>query len=87
VSIIAILFIGAFIGWLVAAVLEFDEGIFAHMLLGAMGAFLGSLVPQLTSDRAMLALTWGTIAWCVIGALFVTGIATAVTPTNKNSGV
>jgi uncharacterized membrane protein YeaQ/YmgE (transglycosylase-associated protein family) len=87
VSILAILFIGALVGWLMAAILEFDEGIFAHMLIGVLGSFLGSLAPQYMGHEAMFALTWGTVLWCLIGALLVAGIASAITYPNRNSGV
>jgi uncharacterized membrane protein YeaQ/YmgE (transglycosylase-associated protein family) len=33
--------IGLFIGWISAAVAEVDEGIFARMGIGVLGAFLG----------------------------------------------
>jgi uncharacterized membrane protein YeaQ/YmgE (transglycosylase-associated protein family) len=86
-SILSILFIGMFIGWLVAAVLGFDEGIFMHMLLGALGAVLGSLLSKaIGHTNALSVLTWGTLLWCAFSALFVTAIASIITHPNSNSG-
>jgi len=86
VSFVAVILIGLFVGWLVAAFLEFDEGMFAHMGLGAIGALIGAFVEHfLERDMAMIQFEWDTILWCVLGALFLTGIAGLTRNPNKNS--
>lgn len=83
-SYMVILVIGLFIGWLVAAMLELDEGVFANMALGAIGATIGSLVPRLFMGQHG-SLVY--MVWSVLGAFCLTGVARIITSPNKNSGL
>lgn len=79
-SLIGMLLLGAFVGWLAAAILGRDEGIFASMLIGIVGSILGGLVSILFtgSDRSALAFNWGGLFWSFIGAVILVAILNVV---------
>lgn len=87
-SFVVVILIGLFVGWVVAAYLELDEGIFSHMGLGAVGALIGAFLEHVIErDPGLIQFESDTIFWCAVGALFVTGIIGLALNTNKNSDV
>lgn len=79
-NILATLLLGGFIGWLAAAILGRDEGIFASILIGIVGSFIGGIVSVLFTggNRAMLAFSWMGLFWSFIGAVILVAILNAV---------
>jgi uncharacterized membrane protein YeaQ/YmgE (transglycosylase-associated protein family) len=70
-SLFALIFLGAFIGWIVAATFERDEGMFNSMLLGIVGAIIGGVIATFvtSSGHQLLMLQWNAIFWAAIGAV------------------
>lgn len=87
-SLIVMLILGAFVGWLASAVMGRDEGIFASMVIGVVGSFLGGLLSLLLtgSDRSMLALSWSGLFWSFVGAIILVAILNALRGPNHRRG-
>lgn len=78
-SLIIALILGGLVGWIAAAIMGRDEGIFASIAIGVVGSVLGSFLSTIFtgSDRAMLAFTWGGLVWSLIGAVLLVAILNA----------
>jgi uncharacterized membrane protein YeaQ/YmgE (transglycosylase-associated protein family) len=81
-AILTILIVGGIVGWLAAKLMGRDEGIFASILIGVVGSFIGSLVSRLFvgSDQAFLAFNWMGFFWSLIGAVILVAIMNALSP-------
>ncbi|HVS58123.1 MAG TPA: GlsB/YeaQ/YmgE family stress response membrane protein [Candidatus Saccharimonadales bacterium] len=79
-GIIAFLILGAIVGWLAAAVMGRREGVLGSMIIGIVGAFLGSILSYWTTgaDRAYLAFSWSGLFWSFIGAIVLVAILNAL---------
>lgn len=79
-GIIAFLILGAIVGWLAAAVMGRHEGILGSIVIGIVGAFLGSILSYWITgaDRAYLAFSWGGLFWSFIGAIILVAILNAM---------
>jgi uncharacterized membrane protein YeaQ/YmgE (transglycosylase-associated protein family) len=82
-----IILLGLFVGWLVAAVLELDEGILASMALGVAGALAGGVLLQLTGKdpASMLSLNWGGLLCATVGAFIAASATEVVMRTRRHS--
>ncbi len=78
-SIIAMLILGALIGWAASAVMGRDEGILASIVIGVIGSFIGGFVSTLFTggDQAVLALSWSGLIWSFIGSVILVAILNA----------
>ncbi len=81
--------IGLFIGWLVAAILEFDEGIFAHMGLGAIGALFGAFLVVILSHHlySMTSPSDDCMLWSAFSSLLIASIGGIIISQYRNSGI
>lgn len=79
-GIIAFLILGAVVGWAAGKVLGRNEGVFASIVIGIIGSFLGSWISKMItgSDRAVLAFSWVGLFWSFIGAIILVGILNAI---------
>jgi uncharacterized membrane protein YeaQ/YmgE (transglycosylase-associated protein family) len=86
-SLIVILLLGAFVGWLAAALLGRDEGFISSMFIGIVGSIIGGFVSTLLtgSDRAVLAFSWGGLVWSLIGAGLLVGLLNLFSNTNRHA--
>ena len=78
-SLVAMLLLGAFVGWLAAAIMGRDEGFFASMLIGIVGSVIGGFLSTILvgGDRAVLAFSWSGLLWSLIGAIVLVAIINA----------
>jgi len=78
--------LGMFTGWVVAALKEVDEGIFAKMGLGLIGGLLGGVVASLFSDSAAMGhvTLLGSIAG-IVGAFALLGITSRLAGSTDSS--
>jgi len=78
-SIIVFLIIGGIIGWLAARVMGRDEGVFASVIIGIIGAFIGSWIARAigTTTNTYLAFSWSGVLWSFIGAIVLVAIMNA----------
>ncbi|HET6925045.1 MAG TPA: GlsB/YeaQ/YmgE family stress response membrane protein [Candidatus Saccharimonadales bacterium] len=74
------LILGAIVGWLAAAIMGRDEGIFASIVIGVVGSIIGGLLSMLFTggNHAALAFTWGGLLWSLVGAIILVAILNAV---------
>lgn len=70
-GLLLVVFLGAFTGWLAAAIEEVDEGVLLRIGIGIVGSVLGSLIAALTqlTTKAMMDISWPTIVLCVFTAV------------------
>ena len=56
-----------------------DEGVLASIVIGVIGAFIGSILSSLLtgSDRAFLAFSVSGLLWSLIGAIILVAIMNA----------
>ena len=67
--------IGAFIGWLAAAIEEVDEGVFARIGIGMVGAMVGVLIAALFDvNSTMTNFSWTGVLFSVVGAVLLVGV-------------
>jgi uncharacterized membrane protein YeaQ/YmgE (transglycosylase-associated protein family) len=67
--------VGAFIGWLAAAIEEVDEGVLARIGVGAVGAIIGICAISILSDtQSVTKISWLGIVISIIGAVILLGI-------------
>ncbi|MGH7240905.1 MAG: GlsB/YeaQ/YmgE family stress response membrane protein [Candidatus Saccharimonadales bacterium] len=67
--------LGIVVGWLGAAIAEVDEGVFARMGVGIVGAFLGGLLMfVLTGKDPIFATSWLELLFGIIGAAVMLNI-------------
>jgi len=85
VNVAVLILLGMFVGWLVAAWLEFDKGIFAHMGFGAMGAVAGVAILNIFTTPVDI-VPMIVILWSLSGALLAAGVAGILLSPNKNNG-
>lgn len=78
-SIIITLILGAVVGWLGARLMGRDEGLFASVAIGIVGAFIGSFIASLFgSNSGYLDLSWASFAWSLIGAVILSALLNMV---------
>ncbi len=79
-SIIVTIILGGIVGWVASKMLGREEGVFASIVIGIIGSFIGSGVSQLFtgSDHSYLAFSWGGLLWSLIGALILVAILNAI---------
>ena len=79
-SLIVALILGAIVGWLASALMGREEGMFASMVIGVVGAIIGGFISMLFtgSNQAYLAFTWSGLLWSLIGAVVLVAILNAV---------
>jgi uncharacterized membrane protein YeaQ/YmgE (transglycosylase-associated protein family) len=75
-SIIAIIILGALVGYIASNLLDRREGFFGSMIIGIIGSFIGSLVSRMVtgSDQSYLALSWSGLLWSLVGAVILVAI-------------
>lgn len=79
-SIIVMLIIGGIIGWLGARTVGREEGVFASIVIGIVGAFIGNWIAQLIGSQTggYLAVSWASVVWAFIGAVIFAAILNAL---------
>ena len=79
-SIIVWLIVGGIIGWLASLLAGTDErmGVFANIVVGIVGAFLGGLLAQAFGFGPINVLSFGGFVFSLLGALILLGIIRAV---------
>jgi len=79
-SIIAMLILGGLVGWIAAAIMGRDEGVFASIAIGIVGSIIGGFVSMLFTggDNAVLAFTWSGLFWSLVGAVILVAIMNAM---------
>jgi uncharacterized membrane protein YeaQ/YmgE (transglycosylase-associated protein family) len=80
-SLIVALILGGIIGWLGARLVGRDEGVMASVIIGIVGAVIGSFLSQLfssDSSQGYLAFRWAGVAWTLIGAVIFAAILNSV---------
>lgn len=80
-SIVLFLLIGAIVGWAASQVLGRDEGLAMSVIIGIVGAFLGSIVSRAITgaDQSYLALNLDNLFWAFIGSLIFVAILNTFT--------
>jgi uncharacterized membrane protein YeaQ/YmgE (transglycosylase-associated protein family) len=75
-SILLFLIIGGLVGWAAATLLGRDEGLAGSVVIGIIGAFIGSFVSRFFTgtNQSYLSLNLGNLFWAFIGALIFVGI-------------
>ena len=75
-SIIVTLIVGGIIGWLGARAVGRDEGILMSVVIGIIGAFIGSWIASLigTGTTGYLMVSWASLIWSFIGAVIFAAI-------------
>lgn len=73
--------VGAIIGWLASLVMHSREGLFAHILIGIIGAALGRWlfadVLGFGSAASAGSVSWSGFFWGVLGAVILIGLLRA----------
>jgi uncharacterized membrane protein YeaQ/YmgE (transglycosylase-associated protein family) len=79
-SIIVYIILGGLVGWIAAKLMGRDEGVFASIIIGIVGSFIGSFVSRLFTgaDDSYLALDWSNLFWSLIGAVILVAIMNAL---------
>lgn len=67
--------LGAFIGWLLAAVEELDEGILARLGVGLLGGVIGSFAAGMLAHESVWKLGWLSVVFSIAGAITLLVIA------------
>jgi uncharacterized membrane protein YeaQ/YmgE (transglycosylase-associated protein family) len=80
-GILLFLLIGGIIGWGASQVLGRDEGLTMSIIIGIVGAFIGSFISKAITgtDQSFLALNLGNLVWAFIGALVFTALLNVFT--------
>lgn len=74
-SILIFLAIGALAGWLAGKIMHAEGGLIYSIIIGIVGAFVGSLICSLFGwSTGFLTFTWQSILSAVVGACVVTFI-------------
>lgn len=75
-SIIAIILLGALVGYIASNLMHRDEGFFGSMVIGIIGSFIGSIVSRMItgSDQSYLALSWSGLLWSLVGAVILVAV-------------
>jgi len=74
-SIIVALILGAIVGWLGARIAGREEGLFACIVIGILGAIIGnSIAKWIGAGSGYLTLSWSSFAWSLIGAVILSAI-------------
>ena len=70
-GLISFLILGALVGWIASSLLGRDTGVFANIVIGIVGSFIGGFASRLFtgSDQSALAFSWVGLFWSLIGAL------------------
>jgi len=79
-GLIVCVLVGIFVGWLVAALQQVDEGMLSRMGMGAIGGLLGgvAMVFILENGDAMRDISLPAIAASILGALLLLGIFSSI---------
>lgn len=85
-TILTVIIIGGLVGWIASRLLGRDEGVFASILIGIVGSFIGSFISMLFvgSDQSYLAFSWTGIFWSLIGAVILVAILNVFTSRRQN---
>lgn len=75
-TLIIVLILGGIIGWLGATLVGRDEGIIASIIIGIVGAFIGSFLSHLvgSGSQSYLTFSWAGAIWTLIGAVIFSAI-------------
>ena len=79
-SLIVALILGGLVGWIAAAIMGRDEGVFMSILIGVVGSVIGGWVSTLFTggDRAYLTFSWSGLFWSFVGSVILVAILNAV---------
>lgn len=80
-GLVALLVMGALVGWLASRIMRRDTGLFMNLLIGIIGSFIGSFVSRLALgyDDSYLAFDWSAMIWSLVGAITLLAIVNAFT--------
>lgn len=88
-GLIVCMILGIVTGWLVGAIQEVDEGMFARMGIGMLGGIIGNLVAGLISKSAlssMINITWLNAVLSIVGAFVFLGVAQKASLNDSRDG-
>jgi uncharacterized membrane protein YeaQ/YmgE (transglycosylase-associated protein family) len=79
-SILVLLILGGLVGWVASMIMGREEGIFASIVIGIIGSFIGGFVSSLLtgSDKSFLAFSWMGLFWSLIGSVILLAIMNAI---------
>jgi uncharacterized membrane protein YeaQ/YmgE (transglycosylase-associated protein family) len=68
--------LGGIIGWLGAKITGRREGIVASVIIGIVGAFIGSLIARAlgSASTSYLTFTWAGLGWSLLGAVILSAL-------------
>jgi uncharacterized membrane protein YeaQ/YmgE (transglycosylase-associated protein family) len=80
-TILTVIIIGGLVGWIASAIMGRDEGVFASILIGIVGSFIGSLISGVIvgNNQSYLAFSWVGVFWSLIGSIILVAILNALT--------
>ena len=85
-SILMFIILGGIVGLIATTLMHRREGIFASVIIGIVGSFIGSFVARLfTSGSSYLSLTWSGFMWSLIGAIILVAILNAFSHSGRHS--
>jgi len=78
-SVILAIVLGGLIGWLGARIMGREEGALASIVIGIIGAFIGSFLAQAFGDgsQSYLSFSWAGVVWTLVGAIILSAILNA----------
>ncbi len=78
-NLIVVLVLGAIIGWLGAHIMGRDEGIIPSVLIGIVGAIIGSALARLvgSGSQSYFMFSWSGVVWSLIGAVIFSALLNA----------
>ena len=79
-SLLITLIVGGIIGWIAAQIAGRDEGLIGSVVIGVIGAFIGSILAQLfgSGQTSYLTFSWVGVIWSLIGAVVLVAVLNAV---------
>jgi len=78
-SILMMIIVGGLIGWAGARVMGREEGVFGSIVIGIIGAFIGTALANLlgSGSESYTSLTWSGVLWSFIGAIVLAALLNA----------
>lgn len=73
-GILALILVGAIAGWIASAIMKTGTGIFIDMVLGIIGAWLGSWIMSAFGETGVTGFNFYSIIVAIIGAIVLIAI-------------